>query len=47
LGEISRQTHLAGLNYGYCFSYALAVTRDEPLLFNGNNFTRTNVKRSA
>src|SRR5262249_57160302 len=44
LGEISRQTHPAGLNYGYCFSYALAVTRDEHVLFIDNNFARTNLK---
>jgi ribonuclease VapC len=37
--------HPAGLNYGDCFSYALAVTRDEPLLFKGNDFARTDVKR--
>jgi ribonuclease VapC len=37
--------HPAGLNYGDCFSYALAATRDEPLLFKGNDFARTDVKR--
>jgi ribonuclease VapC len=37
--------HPASLNYGDCFSYALAVTRDEPLLFKGNDFARTDVKR--
>ncbi|HEX4505670.1 MAG TPA: type II toxin-antitoxin system VapC family toxin [Alphaproteobacteria bacterium] len=36
--------HPAGLNYGDCFSYALAVTRDEPLLFKGNDFLKTDVK---
>lgn len=35
----------AGLNYGDCFSYALAVTRGEPLLFKGDDFARTDVRR--
>jgi ribonuclease VapC len=34
----------AGLNYGDCFSYALAATHDEPLLFKGDDFTQTDVK---
>ncbi len=33
--------HPAGLNYGDCFSYALAVARGEPLLFKGNDFRKT------
>src|SRR4051812_30208813 len=37
--------HAAGLNYGDCFSYALAVTRDEPLLFKGEDFAKTDVTR--
>ena len=37
--------HSASFNYGDCFSYALAVTRDEPLLFKGDDFARTDVKR--
>ena len=36
--------HPAGLNYGDCFSYALAATHDEPLLFKGDDFTKTDVK---
>jgi ribonuclease VapC len=36
--------HPAGLNYGDCFAYALAVSRDEPLLFKGNDFGKTDVK---
>jgi ribonuclease VapC len=35
--------HPAGLNYGDCFSYALAVTRQEPLLFKGKDFSQTDV----
>lgn len=39
----SKGRHRAGLNYGDCFSYAFAVSRDEPLLFKGNDFTLTDV----
>lgn len=35
--------HPAGLNYGDCFAYALARALDEPLLFKGNDFSRTDV----
>jgi ribonuclease VapC len=36
--------HPAGLNYGDCFSYALARSRDEPLLFKGKDFLQTDVE---
>jgi ribonuclease VapC len=36
--------HPAGLNFGDCFAYALAIDRDEPLLYNGNDFTHTDVR---
>lgn len=36
--------HPAGLNYGDCFSYALARSREEPLLFKGDDFGRTDIK---
>lgn len=35
--------HPAGLNFGDCFSYALARALDEPLLFVGEDFGRTDV----
>ncbi|GAA2936276.1 hypothetical protein GCM10010458_20230 [Microbacterium luteolum] len=35
----------AGCFYGDCFSYALAITRDEPLLFTGDGFIHTDVRR--
>lgn len=34
----------AGLNFGDCFSYALAWTLERPLLFKGGDFTRTDVR---
>jgi ribonuclease VapC len=39
--------HTAALNYGDCFSYALALTRGEPLLFNGEDFAKTDVNRAG
>ncbi|MDT0156060.1 type II toxin-antitoxin system VapC family toxin [Microbacterium sp. ARD32] len=36
--------HPARLNYGDCFSYALAIARDEPLLFTGDDFVHTDVR---
>jgi ribonuclease VapC len=36
--------HPAGLNFGDCCSYALARALDEPLLFKGNDFPRTDVE---
>ncbi len=39
--------HPAGLNLGDCVSYALAKATGEPLLFKGDNFSRTDVKRAV
>jgi ribonuclease VapC len=36
--------HPAKLNFGDCFSYALAKSKGEPLLFKGHDFSRTDVK---
>ena len=36
--------HPAGLNLGDCFAYALAQSRNEPLLFKGADFSQTDVK---
>ena len=35
--------HAAGLNLADCFAYALAKTRSEPLLFKGDDFSKTDV----
>jgi len=35
--------HPAGLNFGDCFTYALAKEKREPLLFKGNDFSRTDL----
>jgi len=36
--------HAAGLNYGDCFSYALAMISGEPLLYKGNDFSQTDIR---
>jgi ribonuclease VapC len=37
--------HPAKLNFGDCFAYALAKDLDEPLLFIGQDFVQTDVRR--
>ena len=54
-GELARQAfldfgkgrHEAGLNFGDCFSYALAKATGEPLLFKGNDFALTDIVPAA
>ncbi len=36
--------HPAQLNFGDCFAYALAKATGEPLLFKGNDFSRTDIE---
>jgi len=36
--------HRAQLNFGDCFSYALARVKREPLLFKGDDFIHTDVR---
>ncbi|MDP2298681.1 MAG: type II toxin-antitoxin system VapC family toxin [Pseudolabrys sp.] len=36
--------HPAGLNFGDCASYALAIAEAEPLLFKGTDFGATDVR---
>jgi ribonuclease VapC len=38
-----RGRHLAALNFGDCLAYATAHLANEPLLFTGDDFTRTDV----
>lgn len=38
--------HRARLNFGDCFVYALAKTLDAPILFKGNDFSLTDLKRA-
>lgn len=41
--EFGKGRHPAGLNFGDCFSYALAKATGEPLLFNGDDFRKTDI----
>ena len=45
--DFGKGQHPAGLNYGDLFSYALARSLDEPLLFVGNDFSQTEVTVAA
>jgi ribonuclease VapC len=36
--------HAANLNFGDCFSYALAADRREPLLYVGDDFVHTDIR---
>lgn len=47
LEDYGRARHLAGLNYGDSFAYALAKATGEPLLFKGGDFSRTDVAVAA
>jgi ribonuclease VapC len=51
LGKLARDAfarygkgrHPAALNFGDCFTYALAKARDDVLLFKGDDFARTDI----
>jgi ribonuclease VapC len=42
-GQWGKGVHRAGLNFGDCFAYALAKERSCPLLFVGNDFSKTDI----
>jgi ribonuclease VapC len=54
-GMLARQAHFdygkgrhpAALNFGDCFAYALSKALREPLLFKGDDFSKTDVNRAA
>ena len=41
--DFGKGRHPAALNYGDCFSYALAKATGEPLLFKGRDFSKTDL----
>lgn len=41
--SFGKTRHPAGLNFGDCFTYALAKTMREPVLFKGNDFSLTDL----
>jgi len=42
--QYGKGRHPAKLNFGDCFSYALAKAHDDTLLFKGNDFNQTDLK---
>lgn len=42
--DFGKGRHRAGLNFGDCFSYALAKERGEALLFKGDDFCHTDLE---
>lgn len=45
--DFGKGRHAAGLNFGDCFAYALAKVTGEPLLFKGQDFSKTDVKAAV
>ena len=41
--QFGKGRHAAALNFGDCFAYALAKCRDLPLLYKGNDFSKTDL----
>ena len=41
--QFGKGYHPAGLNLADCFSYSLAKSRNEPLLFKGDDFLKTDI----
>jgi ribonuclease VapC len=41
--RFGRGRHPAALNFGDCFSYALARTSEQALLFKGQDFAKTDI----
>lgn len=41
--DFGKGRHPAGLNFGDCFAYALARATAEPLLFKGEDFSKTDI----
>jgi ribonuclease VapC len=45
--DFGKGRHPAALNFGDCLAYALAKSLDEPLLFKGSDFARTDIEAAA
>lgn len=45
--EFGKGAHPAGLSFGDCVMYALAKVPREPLLFKGNDFTKTDLESAV
>lgn len=44
--QFGKGRHPAALNFGDCCAYALAKATGEPLLFKGDDFSRTDIRRA-
>ena len=42
--RFGKGNHPAALNYGDCFSYALSAATGEPLLYKGEDFSKTDIR---
>jgi ribonuclease VapC len=45
--KYGKSRHPAGLNFGDCFSYALATSTGEPLLYKGSDFSQTHIPAAS
>ncbi len=45
--DFGKGRHAAQLNFGDCFAYALAKAMQEPLLFKGEDFSKTDIRAAA
>lgn len=45
--KFGKGRHEANLNFGDCFSYALAKATGSPLLFKGDDFRRTDIEAAV
>lgn len=45
--RFGRGRHAAGLNFGDCISYAVSSLTGQPLLYVGDDFTRTDIAAAA
>jgi ribonuclease VapC len=45
--DFGKGRHAAGLNFGDCFAYALAKVTGEPLLFKGQDFSKTDIQAAV
>jgi len=45
--DFGKGRHSAGLNFGDCFAYALTKATDEPLLYKGKDFSKTDIRAAG
>ena len=45
--DFGKGRHSAGLKFGDCFAYALTKATDEPLLYKGKDFSKTDIRAAG